>query len=207
MPLVRSSSDKPGGDRAAGDPRTALLSGSPEERWTAARRIAETSAGAPLLAEALGLEKDSRVREAIFTGLASIATQESALAILPYVRSDDANLRTGALDALRMMPEATRPHLKTLLGDSDADVRLLACDLLRDQPAAAAAQMLIALLETESEPNVCSAAVDVLAEVGEASAVPALLRCADRFPSDPFLSFAIKQVIERLRPPASLARG
>jgi len=206
MPLVRSNSDKPGADRAAGDP-AALLGGSPEQRWTAARRIAETRAGAPLLAEALGLEKDPRVREAIFTGLASIATRESALAILPHLRSDDANLRTGALDALRMMPEATRPHLKALLGDSDPDVRLLACDLLRDQPAVDATQMLTALLETESEPNVCAAAVDVLAEVGEASAVPTLLRCADRFPSDPFLSFAIKQVIERLRPPASLARG
>jgi HEAT repeat protein len=206
MPLVRSNSDKPGADRAAGDPRAALLGGSPEERWTAARRIAETRAGAPLLAEALGLERDSRVREAIFTGLASIATPESAMAILPHLRSDDANLRTGALDALRMMPDAARPHMKTLLRDSDSDVRLLACDLLRDQSAADATPMLIALLETEPEPNVCAAAVDVLAEVGEASAIPALMRCADRFPSDPFLSFAIKQVIERLRPPASLAR-
>jgi HEAT repeat protein len=207
MPLVRSNSDKPAVDRAADDPRIALLSGSAEERWAAARTVAETAAGAPLLAEALTLEKESRVREAIFTGLASLATPESALAILPHVRSDDANMRTGALDALRMMPEATRPHLKTLLGDLDADVRLLACDLLRDQPAADATQMLIALLETEAEPNVCSSAVDVLAEVGNASAVPSLLRCADRFPSDPFLSFAIKQVIERLRPPASAARA
>ena len=207
MPLVRSNSDKPGVDRAAGDARTALLSGSPEERWTAARRIAETRAGAPLLAEALGLGKDSRVREAIFTGLASIATSESGLAILPHLRSDDANLRTGALDALRLMPAATRLHLKTLLCDADADVRLLACDLLRDQPAADATEMLTALLDTEPEPNVCAAAVDVLAEVGEASAVASLMRCADRFPSDPFLSFAIQQVIERLRPRASLARG
>jgi hypothetical protein len=207
MPLVRSNSDKPSVDRAADDPRIALLSGSPEDRWAAARSVATTPAGASLLAEALSLEKDPRVREAIFTGLASIATPESALAILRHLRSDDANLRTGALDALRMMPDAARPHLKTLLGDCDPGVRLLACDLLRGQPAADATQMLTALLETEPEPNVCAAAVDVLAEVGEASAVPVLLRCADRFPSDPFLGFAIKQVIERLRPPASLARG
>jgi HEAT repeat protein len=207
MPLVRSHSEKPGVDHAEGDLRAALLSGSAEERWTAARRIAQTRAGAPLLAEALGLEKDPRVREAIFTGLAGIATPESVLAILPHLRSDEANLRTGALDALRMMPDATRPHLKTLLCDPDPDVRLLACDLLRGQSAAEPTQMLIALLETEPEPNVCAAAVDVLAEVGEAPAIPSLVRCADRFPSDPFLSFAIKQVIERLRPPATLAGG
>jgi HEAT repeat protein len=207
MPLVRSNSDKPGADRAADDPQIALLSGSAEERWAAARTIAKTPAGARLLAQALGLEKDPRVREAIFTGLASISTSDSAVAILPHLRSDDANLRTGALDALRVMPDATRPHLKTLLSDSDPDVRLLACDLLRGQSAAEATQMLMALLESEPEPNVCAAAVDVLAEVGEAPAIPSLMRCADRFPSDPFLSFAIKQVIERLRPPASLAGG
>jgi len=158
------------------------------------------------LAEALLLEKDSRVREAIFTGLARIATPQSALAILPHLRSDDAEMRTGALDALRMMPEATRPHLKALLGDPDADVRLLACDLVRAQPPAEAAEMLTALLETEPEPNVCAAAVEVLAEVGEPAALPSLSRCVERFRSDPFLSFAIKHVIDRLRPPSSAAR-
>ena len=46
------------------------------------------------------------MREAIFTGLARIATAESAAAVVPYLRSDDASLRTGAIDALRAMPKA-----------------------------------------------------------------------------------------------------
>ena len=201
MPLVRSRSDKPPADRAIGDLRVALLSGCPEERWTAARRIAETEADVPALANALTLEKDARVREAIFTALARLATPQSASAILPHLRSDDANMRTGALDALRTMPGATRPHLEMLLADPDADVRLLACDLVRGQSASDGTQMLAALLESEPEPNVCATAVDVLAELGESAAVPSLLRCADRFRSDPFLTFAIKHVIDRLRPP------
>jgi HEAT repeat protein len=207
MPLIRSRPDKPDVDRPSVDLRATLLSGSPEERWTAARTVAElrVRGDALLLAQALELEKDSRVREAIFTGLARIATSESVLAVLPYLRSDDANLRTGALDALRMMPDATRPHLEALLGDPDADVRLLTCDLTRSQPGPDTMRVLTALLETEPEANVCAAAVEVLAEVGSPLAVPSLLRCADRFRSDPFLGFAIKHVIVRLGSPSSVA--
>jgi len=147
------------------------LEGRPQNR--------KDASGRALVGEALLLEKDSRVREAIFTSLVRMATPQSALTILPHLRSDDATLRTGALDALRMMPEATQPHLKALLGDPDADVRLLACDLVRAQSPADATQMLTALLETEPEPNVCAAAVDVLAEVCEPAApLPLALRRA-----------------------------
>lgn len=207
MPLIRSRPDKPDVDRPLGDLRAALLSGSPEERWMVARTVAElrVRGDALLLGQALELEKDTRVREAIFTGLARIATSESVLAVLPYLRSDDANLRTGALDALRMMPDATQPHLEALLGDSDADVRVLSCELMRGQPGPEATRMLVALLEAEPEANVCAAAVEVLAEVGDPLAVPSLLRCADRFRSDPFLSFAIEHVIERLGPASTIA--
>ncbi len=162
---------------------------------------------AQLLGQALELERDAHVREAIFTGLARIATPESAQAVLPYLRSDDAILRTGALDALRMMPYVTRPHLEALLRDSDSDVRVLACELMRSQPASDAARMLSALLETEPEANVCAAAVEVLAEVADHLAAPSLLRCADRFRSDPFLGFAIRQVVDRLGPSTSVAGG
>jgi HEAT repeat protein len=205
MPLTRSSPEKPA--REAGDVRAALLRGSADERWAAARSLAQVRQGAPILGEALAAEKDARVREAIFTGLARIATQESALAVVTHLRSDDASLRTGALDALRAMPEAAKPHLKALLADPDPDVRLLACDLLRVQPAAEATRVLSALLESEPEPNVCGAAVDVLAEVGDIDATPFLLRCADRFRGDPFLGFAIKVAVSRLRARSSDDRG
>jgi HEAT repeat protein len=205
MPLIQSTPDKP--PPRSGDVRTALLSGSVDERWEAARNIAQTKDGAPILAEALAREEDARVREAIFTGLARIATEQSALAVVPHLRSDDASLRAGALAALRAMPGAARPHLKGLLSDPDADVRLLACDLARGQPAGEAIRLLAALLESEPEPNVCGAAVDVLAEIGEVDATPVLLRCADRFRADPFLSFAIKVAVDRLRARSSDARG
>ena len=45
-------------------------------------------------------------------------------------------------------------------------LRLLACELTRNLPSGEAARLLCGLLEHEAEPNVCAAAVEVLAEVG-----------------------------------------
>jgi len=47
--------------------------------------------------------------------------------------------------------------------------------------------------------NVCAGAVDVLAEAGDASALPALGRCAARFPGEIFLGFAIRVATQRLQ--------
>lgn len=196
MPLIRSKSNEvaSGGQ----DTTASLASLSPDERWAAVRAIASLPSSLPALVQALATESESRVREAIFTALTRIATSESALAVLPYLRSDDANIRTGALDALRAMPEAVKPHLLHVLADADADVRLLACDLIRDMRDADAPHLLCALLETEQGANVCAAAVDVLAEIGYRECLAALWQCAARFPNDPFLAFAIKVAADRL---------
>ena len=205
MPLIRNESDAV----AAGVSPEALpsLAGpSPDERWAAARAACDPAA-IPSLAEALAHERDARVREAIFTALAQIATPESAQIILPYLRVDDANMRTGAMDALRAMQNACRPYLPGLLTDPDPDVRLLACDLVRDLGGADGPRWLCALIETEPEPNVCAAAVEALGEIADVAAAPALSRCAQRFPDDPFLGFAIKVVADRLRGVPTAPRG
>jgi hypothetical protein len=200
MPLIRNTRDRiPEGAAPGGlsDVGGALDSASADERWAAAR--ADVPAPVPALAVALARESDLRVREAIFTALARIATPESAAAVLPYLRSDDANTRTGALDALRAMPRAVRQYLPQLLVDQDADVRLLACDLVRDAGDGDGVSWLCALLDTELQANVCGAAVEVLGQIADDAALPALSRCAARFPGDPFLGFAIKIVADRLR--------
>jgi HEAT repeat protein len=191
MPLIRKTSDKP--QTAATEAK--LPGASADARWSAAR----DSHDVPALAQALACESEPRVREALFTALARVATPEAAAVLLPYIGSDAADIRTGALDALRAMPEATAQHLPRLLGDTDADVRLLACDLVRDMPGLEAPRLLCALIETEPQANVCAAAVEVLTEIGDADALPALSACAARFPADPFLSFAINAAAERIR--------
>jgi HEAT repeat protein len=197
MPLIRKESSEPAAE-VSRKALPSLASASPDERWAAARAVRDPGS-IPSLGEALSHERDARVREAIFTALARIGTREGASVVLPYLRLDDANTRTGAMDALRAMPDACGPYLPKLLADPDPDVRLLACDLVRDAGGADGPRWLCALIETEPQANVCAAAVEALDEIADATAAPSLSRCAERFPGDPFLGFAIKVVVDRLR--------
>jgi HEAT repeat protein len=195
MPLIRKSSDT----TAPHVPGTAaaLRDTDADARWSAARDL--TSPGdVGALSAALDAEQDARVREAILTSLARIGGAASAKAVIPHIRSDDASVRTAALDSLRAMPEAVADSLPGLLGDSDPDVRLLACELVRALPSASATRLLCDLIEDDGEANVCAAAIDVLAEVGGPEALPALDLCAARFPDQPFLVFAIKVAGDRI---------
>ena len=200
MPLIRKNSEQtlPLALSCGENALATLTQGSIEERWAAARIAATLPGGPEALGRALATELNPRVREAILTSLARLGNDESVEAVLPHLRSDDASVRTGALDALRAMGERVRPHLPGLLKDRDPDVRVLACDLARSLPGSEATPLLCAVLASEAEANVCAAAVDVLAESGGPEALPALERCAERFPGDSFLGFAIKVATGRI---------
>lgn len=199
MPLIRRTPDAPKAEPAQRlDPTDGLRSPVAEERWEAARSFAGKPDAVAVLAKALTIETDPRVREAVFTSLAITGTAASVEAVLPYLRSDDASARTNAIDALRAMPVAMAARLPGLLADPDSDVRLLACDLARELPGAEATSLLSGLLERDREVNVCAAAVDVLAERGTLDALPALRQCAARFAGEAFLLFAIDIAMRRI---------
>jgi HEAT repeat protein len=199
MPLIRKPViDKPAHGPTTVDVLRGLASADAEERWAAARAAPEVAGGAAALTTALRSESNARVREAMLTSLARINSPESVDAILALLRSDDASLRTGALDTLRAMGATVREHLLTLLADADSDVRVLSCEIARGLPGPEATRMLCDLLAREHEVNVCGAALDVLAEVGEAEALPVLAQCATRFRDTPFLTFAIQIATDRI---------
>jgi len=99
---------------------------------------------------------------------------------------------------LRDMVPAVRPRLPALLADPDPDIRLLCCELVRELPAADATDLLCAVLERDTEPNVCAAAIEVLAEIGLPAALPALEQCGARFSDQTFLTFAVKTAADRI---------
>jgi HEAT repeat protein len=127
-----------------------------------------------------------------------VGDKASVQALMPYLRSEDAGERSAAIEALQSLPEAVAPFMAALLADADTDVRLLATELARNMPPKDATRVLCGMLETETHPNVCAAAVEVLAEVGTRDAVPALEACAARFAGAPFLPFAISTTIARI---------
>jgi HEAT repeat protein len=199
MPLICKHTIAPAPPgRLPSESRQDLTASSSERRWAAARRLAMDPANAVVLGEALALETDARVREALFTGLARMQTPEAVRFVLPHLRSQDAAIRSGALDALNAIPQAVEMHLPGLLMDPDPDVRLLVCEIVRRLPGAVATRYLCDLLARETLANVCGAAVEALSEVGDETALPVLADCAARFGSEPFLIYAIKAATHRI---------
>jgi HEAT repeat protein len=199
MPLIRKPVDPHRAKSVThGDVLKELVSGNQEERWSAARAAVNVPGASDALAAALRTEADPRVREAMFTSLARIGSAQSVQELVGFLRADNASLRTGALDALRMAHEVVRDQLPSLINDADGDVRVLSCEVVRGLSPAEATRMLCELLQSEQEPNVCAAAIDVLAEVGDASALAVLAQCENRFGDTPFLAFAIKVATARI---------
>lgn len=209
MPLVR----KPPGAKRATDAAPAainlpadLASRDEETRWAAVRAAAGQPEFTAALTAAVQREGSRRVREALFTSLTrGGATGVEALQAL--LRSDDADLRVGALDALRLVVRDDHTFLPALLADADADVRILSCELARELPAQHATVLLGNLLRREDQPNVCAAAIDVLAEAGHEGALPVLQECAARFTDTQFLAFAVQVAIDRISAHAPRSRG
>jgi HEAT repeat protein len=199
MPLIRKPvTDTRTRGPTAVDVLRGLTSADPEERWIAARAAPDVAGGDDALITALHAESDARVRGAILTSLVRLNTSESVAAVLTLLRSNEASVRTGAVDTLRAMGGALREYLPRLLADVDSDVRVLSCEIARGLPGAEATSILCDLLVRENEINVCAAAIEVLAEMGEVEALPILAQCETRFRDTPFLAFAIKIATDRI---------
>ncbi len=175
-----------------------LKTGDAEQRRWAARDLAAFPSSAPTLGAQLLVERDPSVRETMFTSLAVHASDAAASALLPLLRSEDAALRNGAIEALAAMPQATGPRIDALLRDADPDVRIFTVNLLGELRHERVAPWLVGVLEHDAAVNVVCAAIEVLAEIGTAAHAPVLQQAARRFAQDPFVGFAAGMAIERL---------
>jgi HEAT repeat protein len=176
----------------------ALADSDAERRWSAARALNGRAEAVPALAAALQVEPTPRVREAVMTALMRVGDQASVRALLPYLRAQDAGQRAAAIEALQSLPHAIGPFMTSLFRDPDSDVRILATELVRNMPAGDATKLLCGVLTTEQHPNVCAAAIDVLAEVGTNDAIPVLEMCGRRFAATPFLTFSVSAAIAQI---------
>lgn len=178
-----------------------LRSGDVEQRRWAVRDLAGHPEAAAALGEQLLREHDPRVREALFTTLAQLASDGAAAALLPLLRSEDAALRNGAIEALSGMPSAVAPRIAALLRDADADVRIFTVNLLGDLRHPQVPEWLLQVLQHDTQVNVVGAAIEVLAEVGAPEHTAGLRAAQQRFASDPFIGFAVDMAVERIETP------
>lgn len=166
-------------------------------RW-AARDLAGFPQAVPELGARLHGETDPSVREALFTTLAGHAGEPAVDVLLPLLRSEDAGLRNGAIEALAGMPQAVAPRMQALLHDADPDVRIFTVNLLADLPHADVTRWLASVLHDDAQVNVVAAAIEVLAETGTPAELPVLQAARERFAGDPFIGFAADMAIERI---------
>lgn len=202
MPLVKAPidnvaepSDEMAGSLAYLVEQLAAPSGA--DRRAAVRGLETRDDGVAPLCARLAQETAPSVREAIMAALIRRRSPAVVTALLPLLRSEGAPQRNAAIEALAAMPEEVAPHIEQLLHDPDSDVRIFTANLLSVLPhPRAAAWLLDALADTHV--NVCAAAIDGLAEVGDEAAVPALLALPARFPGDSFIAFAVQVAVQRI---------
>jgi HEAT repeat protein len=199
MAFVKSIRAEPAASPETGESHTAQLA-SPDAgiRRRAARALAADPGAANALAECLATETDPGVRNALFGSLTAIGGPRAASLVGPYVRSEDAALRGGAIDALKRLHEAAVSTVDALLNDPDPDLRLLAIEVTRVWPSERAAPRLQRIFEQDPHVNVCAAAVDVAAEAGAPELLPALTALRKRFADETFLLFAVDVACARI---------
>ncbi|MFG6467007.1 HEAT repeat domain-containing protein [Roseateles sp. BYS87W] len=183
--------DLPGLQQQLADP-------DPRHRRLAARDLAAFPQAALALGRALAVETDASVREALFNSLGQLSSDEAVQALLPLLRTEDAGLRNGAIEALAAMPQVVAPCMDRLLLDPDADVRIFAVNLLGELRHANVPRWLQQVLRHEAHVNVVAASLEVLAEVGSTADLPALVSVRERFGSDAFIQFAADVAISRI---------
>ena len=204
MPLVRAdraAAPSAEGHGDSGDPHALLeelYAAEASRRRAAARNLAMYPHAAPALCARLVVEPAASVRSVIFTALIGLRSDAAVQGLLPCLRSEDVALRNAAIEALGHMPDVLEPYIRSLLEDDDSDVRIFAVNVLGALAHAQAPRWLEAVLRCDPHVNVCAAAVEGLAELGDQESRSALVDLPGRFPDEPFIAFATKAALARI---------
>jgi HEAT repeat protein len=169
----------------------------PQRRRSAARDLGDHPGAAEIVCAALADETSSSVREALFTTVIRLGTEAAARGLIPFLHSEDVALRNGATDALKSMPQAVAPRLNELLC-GPRDVRIFGVEIVGSLAHPDAPRLLVRVIESDDDVNVCAAAVDALAECGRPEAVAPLRALLERFPGLPFLEFSVMTALSRI---------
>lgn len=175
-----------------------LQADSAEARRWAARDLADCPRSAAALLTRLGEEQDDSVRECMFTTLMRLGDATAVQGLVVFLRSEDAALRNEAIEAMKQMPEAVAAIMRSLLDDSDSDVRIFAVNVLESLRHPDVERWLTEVIEKDPHVNVCATAVDLLGEVGSREALEPLLRLMTRFGREPYIQFAANLAIKRI---------
>ena len=178
-----------------------LQSPAEEERRAAALDLAgvREEAVVEALVELLRREKSRPVQEAAVAALMETGGSDVAEAVAGLLSAPDPYLRNAAVEILQHVGREALGVLDGLLRSPDADLRLFAVHVLGGVRFKEAILLLHRVIREDPEVNVVGAAVEYLGEMGSREEdVACVLEAARRFP-EPFVRFAVKQAVEKIR--------
>jgi len=168
-----------------------------ERRWAARDLLIYPEATTALVAR-LQCEDDRSVREVILTSLTRLGDETAVDGLVNCLRSEDAQLRNEAIEAMKELPQVIAPIMSSLLTDDDPDVRIMAVNVLESLRHPKVEDWLIDVIDCDPVVNVCGTAVDLLGEVGTSAAHDALQRLKLRFAEEPYIQFAADLALKRI---------
>lgn len=166
-------------------------------RW-AARDLQDCPNSSPAIVERLLIEEDQSVREIMLTTLVRIGDAAAVAGLVQCLRSEEAALRSEAIEALKQLPQAIAPIMRQLLNDASSDVRIFAVNVLETLRHPEVETWLTEVIVRDPHVNVCATAVDLLGEVGSPAALEPLQQLKTRFTQDPYIQFAANLAIKRI---------
>lgn len=176
----------------------ALRSVDPEVRRAAARDLVGFPDAIHELGDQLQCEQDAQVLDCILNTLGCFATPEAVAQILPCLRSSDPFKRNQAIEVLKGLSDVAAPFVEKLLADPDPDVRIFAVNVLESLRHPEVVNWLLVVIQRDEHVNVCGTALDLLAELGDESCIPALKALSSRFEGEPYLEFTIGMAMDRI---------
>ncbi len=166
-------------------------------RW-AARDLQDCPNSSPAIVQRLLIEEDQSVREIMLTTLVRIGDAAAVAGLVQCLRSEEAALRSEAIEALKQLPQAIAPIMRQLLNDASSDVRIFAVNVLETLRHPEVETWLTEVIVRDPHVNVCATAVDLLGEVGSPAALEPLQQLKTRFTQDPYIQFAANLAIKRI---------
>jgi len=145
-------------------------------------------------------EGDKRVSTKIAAVISNMDPSDAPIdQIMDLLKLNNAYIRSLGISILRDFGDSIKYYIvKFLIGD-DRDLRIFAINVLGDVDFAESRDMLVELLETESDINVAMTAVDYMGEIGEMEDISLLESLKERFSGDFYAEFAVDTAVKMIK--------
>lgn len=172
-----------------------------EHRKHALEAIAKFEDGGEFLVEVLSDISTGKAIDAKAASLLSSMDPEEAPieAVMELLKLHNAYIRNLAISVLQDYGEAIKYYIVKFLIGNDRDLRIFAINVLGDVNFPESRDMLVELLEGESDINVAMTAVDYMAEIGQEEDIALLESLKEHFNHDPYVEFGVDNAIRMIK--------